>query len=410
VTAGQGGLNKTLRYTDRLQRWADASGLKFKVHNGGFPAIDASYLSSCLNLHAPIDSDIVIVELALNDKWSYDPFKGNKIAFELLIRKILSRPSSPAVILLNGYQHSNNLPSEEQGNLYLYNAEAFYFDVSSFYGLQLASVKAAAWHLSKIKGFWINSTVWSEELKGNNKDANMQYLFHDNYHFTAENGHRVMFELLLGLLLHTSRQLLAQPHNELSDDGPWTGLPEIAIFQENAVSLSASAETCLVGKPLRRAAFVTKGFEWINEAAAKNGSKWGFTSFEKDSELSIKMSTDMGGGKASKHVSVVLGYLRSYEKMGIFAVQCSAGCICDKQLIDGHDPSRHVSTLQMHKFQVISESPSCTFTISTQPNSNSGSHKVKIGALVLDGGGGRTWQQEGVLETMVEAVTPQSSK
>ena len=406
VTAGQGLPRKDRRYTERIQSWAETVGLKVKVHNGGFPAIGSSYLAACLSLHVREESDIVIVELALNDPWSYDKIDNPaKREFERLIRKILAMKNKPAVILLNGYQHPSNIPSEHHDKLYLYNAEAYFFDVASFYGLSLASVKAAVWHLSGTRGFWTNSTVWNELQKGGEDADDTPYLFHDNYHYSEHTGHRAMSDLVIGLLLHASRQILIHPKEDTEIDGGIPPLPEIAIWKENN-AISTTVESCLVGEPLREAAVETIGYRWVNEAAATNGSKWGWTSLEKDAKLSIKVSTDVDGkaSKSQRNVSVAIGFLKSYEKMGQFEARCGGGCICDKLLLDGHDPSRHVSLLEITKFQV-SQSPSCIITIGTLKTTSSSGHKVKIGTLVVDGGGG-SWSEFGVMETIIQTVSP----
>lgn len=75
VTEGQGladgGEEGVERYTERVARWANESGLKINMTNGGFAACTSSYFASCVNLHVPIDADIVIFELAVNDPSAY---------------------------------------------------------------------------------------------------------------------------------------------------------------------------------------------------------------------------------------------------------------------------------------------------------------------------------------------------
>ena len=125
-------------------------------------------MASCSTIHAPADSDIIIVELASNDPPSYLDWKDQnslkeKKGFERLIRSLLSRQNRPALLLLNTFQHPNNLPKEKRDNLYFENAEAYYFDLATYYGLSLLSMKGAAFPsiISSRTGFWMNTSQYA---------------------------------------------------------------------------------------------------------------------------------------------------------------------------------------------------------------------------------------------------------
>ena len=74
------------------------------------------------------------------------------------MRKLLDRPSLPAVILLNAHQLLNIYPASAN-HPYLDDSEAFYFDVSTYYGLPSVSMKAAMFHLAKsgVRGFLVRA-------------------------------------------------------------------------------------------------------------------------------------------------------------------------------------------------------------------------------------------------------------
>lgn len=59
-------------------------------------------------------------------------------------------------------------------------------------------------------------------------------------------------------------------------------------------------------------------------------------------------------------------------------VTCTAGCTCEASVFDGHWEYRN-SQLQQHAFSV-SQSKACTVQIKVLPATQSGEHKVKVGA------------------------------
>jgi hypothetical protein len=76
--------------------------------------------------------------------------------FERLVRKLLDRRSLPAVLLLNHHKLID-IDEKNVNHPYLDNADAFYFEVSTYYGIPSASLKAAMWSLAQrmVPGFWV---------------------------------------------------------------------------------------------------------------------------------------------------------------------------------------------------------------------------------------------------------------
>ncbi len=62
---------------------------------------------ACLCRHLPRSIDVVLVEFAANDdaqpRWEPQLESKERRAFERLLRKLLSLPSRPAVVLVNAY-------------------------------------------------------------------------------------------------------------------------------------------------------------------------------------------------------------------------------------------------------------------------------------------------------------------
>lgn len=373
--------DRALIYADRLRAWAKEAwpASNVMVVNGAFPAVTSSYMSSCSKLHTPIDSDIIIVELASNDAPSYlswgDPNAlRDRKGFERLVRSLLSRENHPAVVLLNTFQHPNNLPEAKRDRLYFENAEAYYFDLATYYGLTLLSLKAAAFPsiLNSVNGFWINTSQYAvPEVDRKN------YLFWDNQHLSSLNGHRLLADLVIALFHRISRKLAVVPWQGGAEDAAAAGESPLPppIFPGN---FEKKNEVCIVGENLLKAVVAKKGFEWINDQVdPAKPAKLGWTAYEPGAEISLVVNS--GLNQSSSTLSI--GYLVSYEKMGTFSVSCSS-CECDRTVIDGHEQSRKVSQMSVAHIKISSHS-NCTVHIQTLSQTKSGENKVKINALML---------------------------
>lgn len=66
--------------------------------------------------------------------------------------------------------------------------------------------------------------------------------------------------------------------------------------------------------------------------------------------MELLLSTQEAPGKRGK-ASVVLGFLSSYEGMGLARVECRSGCTCAPSLVDGLWSER-TSLMQLHSFKV----------------------------------------------------------
>lgn len=77
-----------------------------QMFNGGLGGAPSSYMEVCSKLHIPAYTDIIVVEFTLNDEASPTPSMDNvpRRAFERLLRKLLSYPHRPAVIVLHVFR------------------------------------------------------------------------------------------------------------------------------------------------------------------------------------------------------------------------------------------------------------------------------------------------------------------
>jgi hypothetical protein len=83
--------------------------------NGAAPATGSDYFSFCFPLHIPEESDLVLVELAVNDEGILEHVEN----MENLLRGLLDLPNQPAVILVEVLAFSNGGMGGGGGRMHL---------------------------------------------------------------------------------------------------------------------------------------------------------------------------------------------------------------------------------------------------------------------------------------------------
>ncbi|KAF8335284.1 hypothetical protein F5887DRAFT_989331 [Amanita rubescens] len=96
-----------------------------ELTNGAMRRTDSRYFSFCSAHHLPDHSDLIIVELDTED--SSDA--GAMEHFETLIRSILIRPDSPAVVLLGHFSRQTHQSNGYAGPDHWHNVVARFYDV-----------------------------------------------------------------------------------------------------------------------------------------------------------------------------------------------------------------------------------------------------------------------------------------
>ncbi|WVQ77182.1 hypothetical protein IAR50_006865 [Cryptococcus sp. DSM 104548] len=91
--------------------------------NGAAPATGSDYFSFCFPLHIPSNSDLVLVELAVNDEGILEHIEN----MENLIRGLLDLPNHPAVMLVEAMAFSGGGMGGGGGRMHLPVAQ--YYDV-----------------------------------------------------------------------------------------------------------------------------------------------------------------------------------------------------------------------------------------------------------------------------------------
>jgi hypothetical protein len=79
------------------------------------PATGSDYYSYCFPLHIPSDSDLVLIELGINDS----AFEGHVVDMENLLRGLLDMEEEPAVILVEALAFANGGMGGGGGRMHL---------------------------------------------------------------------------------------------------------------------------------------------------------------------------------------------------------------------------------------------------------------------------------------------------
>lgn len=83
ISAGTGAEDAP-SWVDRLQTYLQNTygrhlGANVTLHNGAVPGTTSHYMSGCVNLHVPEDSDIIFLDYAINDPAEKHPMFDNDV-------------------------------------------------------------------------------------------------------------------------------------------------------------------------------------------------------------------------------------------------------------------------------------------------------------------------------------------
>ncbi|GLI65300.1 hypothetical protein VaNZ11_008793 [Volvox africanus] len=381
-----------------------------KVINAACPATSSAYMNLCLREYLrDTDVDLVLLEYAINDPPFLEPQMINepRKSFEQLVRKLLRLPRRPAVVLLNLFRWfsesrvgADQRPSD---TYYFTNAEAQFFEFATYYGLPLLSLKAAVYHhmVAGTRGFQVDTL---RHLTRRNESADKEALFYeDPMHPSGLTGHRVISELIAGLLLSVARGLVMRPWRPSEEEQIAAALPAHMIPDNYDTDL----DLCLMGENFRASAMDIQGFEWLNEGRSALAPKWGYIATVPNASIVFTIShtaiTNETAGHVRASVLVILAYLRSYENMGVAAVSCSDGCVCGEAAsrvpadgkgvdfgnadtviarLDGLS-HEHNSQLQLGCFPATMLASECRVRVWVENVHREGINKVKLGGLIV---------------------------
>ncbi|EAL23460.1 hypothetical protein CNBA1100 [Cryptococcus deneoformans B-3501A] len=188
-------------------------GVEIKQVNGAAPATGSDYFSFCFPLHIPSDSDLVLVELAVNDEGIPEHVEN----MENLLRGLLDLPNKPAVMLIEAMAFSNGGMGGGGGRMHLSRKErspvAQYYDVPVI-NQRLPLVNHFARH-PQLVGPYFAQDWWG------NPDTR-----HINSH-----GHRDLGMLVASFVKDVACEMISQPTFHVQSPSAFEALSIVALAQ-----------------------------------------------------------------------------------------------------------------------------------------------------------------------------------
>lgn len=229
-------------------------------------------------------------------------------------------------------------------------------------------------------------------------------------HPQAKTGAKYISELLLELLHRTAADLQLRPY--ISNE-------EEALVQEPLVTpmiphnWERLGTTCMLSDAMQPAVKESKG-NWVfkDERQPKGTSpKWGWIGTEPNSWAKLLIDTrSLDQGAHSEHAIIttqlneaVVSYLKSYEHMGKFRVECVEGCVCEAKEVNCHDPTVKVSVSDIVRLSVT-QHERCILQVTILPETTSGEHKIKLTGLMLLEGGGKYDSRDFLVDILANQI------
>ncbi|KAL4427737.1 hypothetical protein ABPG75_001826 [Micractinium tetrahymenae] len=380
VTFGQGASQRGVTdYASRVLAWINATFPHpgHRLINSGVGGAISSYFALCTEWHAPSDSDLVFLEFALND---INP--QHRRGHERLIRKLLGYPHRPAVVELVHYKQpwGPNLPEVP----FRWFNDDEYAIQAAYYCLPHLSVRSLVW--GQMQGGYA-LVVFIPRCAALH-DWVCRYL--DPFGHPNEQGHRWVSELVIHWMQQQLDELALHALGPEDEQAAQEELPP-PMYPNNTAPATAA---CYMGEAVQPLVVAKDAaWEWRHEGPIEK-KKFGFISTEPGSALTLQVNASGGAptaadgaadATANSTVAVTVAFLRSYEHMGQFSVECVQGCTCPPLRIDGiHE---HKNSLLSMESVLVTRSEACRLkiTVLTETSSPDQEHKVKVlGLFVSD--------------------------
>ncbi|KAL4444162.1 hypothetical protein ABPG75_011899 [Micractinium tetrahymenae] len=387
-------------------------GAEHRLVNGGLGGTGTSYYTMCVSRHVAPDVDLVFLETNVNDGPRPMVHSARK-AHERLIRKLLRYPNRPAVVEILFWPYP--APSWEDNymkdNVYLINGDGPLTTLAQYYYLPVVSARSLLWpglketradqgskDPGKFNEFW---HIYDE------KDDCCPVGTMDRDH-PGETGHHWFGDILIRLLARALEDVARHPLGP--EDEEWVQAPlTVPLFKGNWESLRN--DSCLMREELRPyVSSLEDGWAWANEGKDECCPKWGLVSRKPGSSAFLTVDTHVEGLEQGDEVTVGIGYLRSYENMGVMEVTCVAeagGCTCAPLQLDGHFPQEHTTQLNF-KPLIVSPSEKCKLKFTVLAETQSGGHKCNILAIVFSEAAGYliTDDEETIIAPLASVAPP----
>eukprot|EP00879_Flechtneria_rotunda_P016086 GHRR01016827.1.p1 GENE.GHRR01016827.1~~GHRR01016827.1.p1 ORF type:complete len:534 (+),score=145.77 GHRR01016827.1:354-1955(+) len=340
------------------------------TRNGALPATPSALMNMCLEQYVDDDVDLVFVEYVANDGANrFDEIKAK--VYERLLRKLLLRPSRPAVVLLQLMPKGMAFaPGSREKVPFYATLEDIYGAQAQYYDLPWLSYRNAMWRLTELHTYGYN---WTD------------FMWDVDFMHPIDSGMAAISDMVAHLIQQTALGLLLTPLGRADRELMQEPLPQ-PMFAGN---WQAKNLMCTYGEAFKPLADVnnSKGWDFINEG--KLGSpKWGYISRTPGSTLKIVVNSmrnqdgkqqdgDAPQDSKNQPMNVMLAYLKSYDSMGMAKFECTSGCTCEaKPEVDALH-SLHQSTVYLVRL-LVSQAPKCQITITVLDRTRSEQHKFKV--------------------------------
>jgi len=350
-------------------------GNKVTVRNGCVPATPSSFMVMCLEMSVDADVDLVFVEYHLNDGIEDSVKKNTRTrSYERLMRRLLGLQHRPALVLLQMPSDGSLRPASDPDHIPFHMSnEDLYAALAQYYDAPYLSFRTATHRLNR--------------LYPNASSFNNTHLMMMDYRHPVDLGHHVMADLAVYLLQRTASSLKQRPWGRDDEVMDAELLPE-PMIPGNHVPHQV---TCAHMDQLVPLVVQARGFEYLAEGSPYRPKK-GYVATKPGSTLSIRIDTRRahtdggryGGLAGSKEnegaMLLAMAYLKSYEHMGRFRLDCVSGCSCEAREVEGHHTEKDSQTYVAQL--LVSQSARCIIRATVLPETSSGEHKVKISGIM----------------------------
>jgi len=307
----------------RFLQWLNASfpDAAHRRINGAVPASTPAYVEGCLSFHVPATAQLIFVEYSVNTP---EPRE-----YERLLRRLLSYPSHPPVIMLHMFKW---WPKTKMRG---FDYTKAFVDASDLDFPYAAPIEEAATQMAKwyegVSSVSMRASLF-DVVRANGTDGlRLRDLMLDRIH-PSDTGQLVAAQLIASFFDTELAKLRAKRN-------AWrpTALPPSATlhhagtlrapyFRNNADDQFSNTVVCVRGQDMLRHTVRMEGWRYVIEGSPGN-PKPGIRADAQDSQLDLCWHP--AARDFDRAVSFKLGYLKTYnEEFGAARLSCSGICRC----------------------------------------------------------------------------------
>eukprot|EP00879_Flechtneria_rotunda_P000482 GHRR01000584.1.p1 GENE.GHRR01000584.1~~GHRR01000584.1.p1 ORF type:complete len:500 (+),score=138.46 GHRR01000584.1:302-1801(+) len=328
-----------------------------------------SYITSlCLDKFLDDTSDLVFAEFIANDGSEMDTsYTNNDKArfFERFLRKLLKKPSAPAVVMMQFMVNEMAYPPEGQDGKakrpYMATPEDTYYNLAQYYDIPTLSFRDATYQLGetgKLPGFDWNTLMGPDKLH------------------PADQGHKVAADLVVYLLQQTMVGLQIHPAGPAEAASATAPIPP-PMYQGNEIGVSKPI--CAMGDNLTQ--YIVSDAGW-QPAQSQQNTRYptdGYETTTPSAPLTLEVDTTSADGRP---VNVFLVYTAGQTGYGDAQITCSNGCDCGSQSLAGTLTYNQIVTFV--DGVTPTAAPKCHINIALAADSKPGD-KVRITGMAVTG-------------------------